>query len=109
MLFTILLAYTAKSFGSSCTLAESGNLDIHNFEPPKIYKPRPKKKFKVAFFGDQGLGANPMSVLKMIKDWGAELVVISGDYDYQGLKLLIKMPQNLLCTNLQILWGKSFH
>ena len=39
--------------------------------------------FKVAFIGDQGLGSNPTAVLQLIKNEGAQMVLISGDYDYQ--------------------------
>ncbi|KAJ3384858.1 hypothetical protein HDU84_002610 [Entophlyctis sp. JEL0112] len=37
---------------------------------------------KVAFVGDFGLGKKPEKVLKMIDDWGAELTVMLGDFDY---------------------------
>ena len=37
---------------------------------------------KVAFIGDQGLGANPEAVLQLIQDEGAELVIHQGDFDY---------------------------
>jgi len=37
---------------------------------------------KVAFIGDQGLGPAPISVLNLIKNEGAEMVIHSGDFDY---------------------------
>ncbi|KAI8615180.1 hypothetical protein BC830DRAFT_1123951 [Chytriomyces sp. MP71] len=37
---------------------------------------------KVAIVGDFGLGKHPKKVLKMIDDWGAELTVMTGDFDY---------------------------
>ncbi len=37
---------------------------------------------KVAFIGDQGLNENSVAVLNLIKNEGAELVVHSGDFDY---------------------------
>ncbi len=38
--------------------------------------------FKVAFFGDEGLGANSAAVLNLVKNEGAHALVISGDLDY---------------------------
>jgi hypothetical protein len=38
--------------------------------------------FRVAFLGDQGYGPDPVRVLKMVKNWGAELVCLLGDFDY---------------------------
>ncbi|GEM_PF-1074588 len=38
--------------------------------------------FKVAFIGDQELGADPVAVLNLIKSEGASAVVHSGDFDY---------------------------
>ncbi|KAJ3029989.1 UNVERIFIED_CONTAM: hypothetical protein HDU68_010452 [Siphonaria sp. JEL0065] len=37
---------------------------------------------KVAIGADFGLGKHPSKVLKMIDDWGAELTLMTGDYDY---------------------------
>ncbi len=39
--------------------------------------------FKVAFIGDQGLGENATSVLQLIKNEGANMVLHQGDFDYQ--------------------------
>jgi hypothetical protein len=39
-------------------------------------------EFKVAFIGDQGLGANAVAVLNLIKAEGAQAVMHSGDIDY---------------------------
>ncbi len=39
---------------------------------------------KVAFIGDQGLGAGAKAVLQLIKNEGASLVVHSGDLDYEN-------------------------
>ena len=39
--------------------------------------------FKVAFIGDQGLNRASRSVLRMIKDEGADMVLHQGDFDYQ--------------------------
>ncbi|HEV7682660.1 MAG TPA: metallophosphoesterase [Pyrinomonadaceae bacterium] len=38
--------------------------------------------FKIAFIGDQYLGANPDAVMSLIKAEGAAAVIISGDLDY---------------------------
>ncbi|RUS14164.1 hypothetical protein BC937DRAFT_94256 [Endogone sp. FLAS-F59071] len=38
---------------------------------------------KVAFLGDQGIGANPRAVLEMIRDWGGQGIIHAGDLDYQ--------------------------
>lgn len=38
--------------------------------------------FKIAFIGDQELGADPVAVLNLIKSEGASAVLHSGDFDY---------------------------
>ena len=40
------------------------------------------ENFKIAFIGDQGLGASAKAVLWMIKSEGAHAVVHAGDFDY---------------------------
>ena len=40
--------------------------------------------FKVAFIGDQGIGKNSTSVLKLIKSENADMVIHSGDFDYRN-------------------------
>jgi len=42
----------------------------------------PPPNFKVAFIGDQGFGANSVSVLQLIKDEGAQMVLHQGDFEY---------------------------
>ena len=42
----------------------------------------PPPNFKVAFIGDQGLGPNSVSVLQLIKNEGAQMVLHQGDFDY---------------------------
>ena len=37
---------------------------------------------KVAFVGDQGLGADPEAVLNLVKTEGAEALFVQGDFDY---------------------------
>ena len=39
--------------------------------------------FKVAFIGDQGLGEPAVSVLELIRDEGAGMVLHQGDFDYE--------------------------
>jgi len=46
--------------------------DIHKFIP----------NFKIACIGDQALGQNAVSVLQLIKDEGAHMVLHQGDFDY---------------------------
>ena len=43
---------------------------------------QPIAEFRVAFIGDQGYGPNSFSVLNLIKDEGAEIVLHQGDLDY---------------------------
>ncbi|MFQ5636670.1 MAG: Ig-like domain-containing protein, partial [bacterium] len=38
--------------------------------------------FKIAFIGDQGLGADPVAVLNLIKNEGSHVIVHPGDLDY---------------------------
>ena len=42
----------------------------------------PPANFRMAFIGDQGLGANAVAVLNLIKQEGAQAVMHSGDLDY---------------------------
>jgi hypothetical protein len=42
----------------------------------------PPPGFKVAFFGDQGLGPGPAAVLGLVRSEGADLLVQLGDFDY---------------------------
>lgn len=41
-----------------------------------------KPGFKVALLGDQGLGRAPVAALELVKQEGADLLVILGDFDY---------------------------
>ncbi|KAJ3077497.1 hypothetical protein HK102_005185 [Quaeritorhiza haematococci] len=52
------------------------------FEFPESSRIMPAN-LKVAFMGDQGLGADSRRVLRMIREWGAEGLVLLGDFDYQ--------------------------
>jgi hypothetical protein len=42
----------------------------------------PPPEFTIAFFGDQGLGPNPVRVLQLVADEGADAVMHLGDFDY---------------------------
>jgi len=42
----------------------------------------PAPNFKVAFIADQGLGPNSVSVLQLIKNEGAQMILHQGDFDY---------------------------
>ena len=42
----------------------------------------PPGNFKIAFFGDQGLGPDSVAVLDLVLQEGAEAVVHTGDFDY---------------------------
>jgi hypothetical protein len=44
----------------------------------------PPPNFKVAFIGDQGSGPNSVSVLQLIKNEGAQMVLHQGDFDYRN-------------------------
>ncbi len=44
----------------------------------------PPPGFTVAFFGDQGLGADAVAVLELVATEGADAVVHSGDFDYSN-------------------------
>jgi hypothetical protein len=43
----------------------------------------PPENFRIAFIGDQGLGADAEAVLQLILAEGADAVVHSGDFDYE--------------------------
>jgi Big-like domain-containing protein/cohesin domain-containing protein/calcineurin-like phosphoesterase family protein len=54
-------------------LVKVSNAEIGESTPPN---------FKIAFFGDQGLGSSSVATLNLVKDEGAQALVISGDLDY---------------------------
>lgn len=56
----------------------------------------PPPHLKVAFLGDQGLGANAVAVLEMVQKWGAQGLVHLGDFDYQDSPMRwIEMYNNI--------------
>jgi hypothetical protein len=52
--------------------------------PPTHAQLNPPENFTVAFFGDQGLGADSVAVLDLVAQEGAEAVVHVGDFDYSN-------------------------
>ena len=49
-----------------------------------VYDPTATQPLKVAFIGDQGSGSDPVDVLNLIAAEGADMVLISGDFDYNN-------------------------
>lgn len=78
MLFSIFLAVSYYAFGSNCSKTAHFEKSAKVSEEPFF----PTNDIKIAFVGDQGLGNRSVDVLNMIKNWGADLVVIPGDFDY---------------------------
>jgi len=68
-LFSLLI--TALLF--SCGSGDEGSISFHTTPP----------NFKVAFIGDQALGVDSVAVLQLIKDEGSDMVIHSGDFDYE--------------------------
>ena len=86
----ILLITQVYSFGSYCSslptnsLLLSENQTISHLKSSFfIRKKKHRKRAKIAIIGDQGLGKSSRNVLRMVKDWNAELLLIPGDFDYQ--------------------------
>ena len=51
-------------------------------QPAAPAAPAPPPNFKVAFLGDQGLGSSSQAVLSLVKNEGAGMLLILGDFDY---------------------------
>ncbi|KAJ3363390.1 hypothetical protein HDU91_003013 [Kappamyces sp. JEL0680] len=75
------------SFGSNCPLALNESLAQSTSTAPRQDAIFGKKSVKIAVLGDQGLGSNAQSVLRMVKKWDAELLLHVGDFDYQDSPL----------------------
>jgi 3',5'-cyclic AMP phosphodiesterase CpdA len=60
-------------------LADTTQLSLEVLPPPGVVVPN----LKVAFIGDQGSGQDAVSVLQLIRDEGADMVIHSGDFDYE--------------------------
>jgi len=88
MLFLLLLS---NAYITSCQLV-AREPSQHNGTKARIQKkvsarlPAAKTpdNFMIAFIGDQGPKANALAVLELIKNEGANAVVHSGDFDYEG-------------------------
>jgi len=72
----ILAVISVQAFGPLCNnFTLGGGLRLGNGGP--------KAPVKVAFLGDQGIStSSSYEVLNMVKGWGADPVVIIGDFDY---------------------------
>ncbi len=68
-----IVTITATSEG------QDGTASIDVFVPPPGITP---PNFKVAFIGDQGSGQDALDVLQRIADEGTDMVIHSGDLDY---------------------------
>jgi len=72
------LFLTVDGFGSKCKTEDqfvlNGSL-INNHEATTT-------NLKVAFFGDQGVRSSSREALHLVKDWGAEIIIHIGDFDY---------------------------
>jgi len=72
----------------ACLTASVHSLLICSGDAPKCIYGTPDAtestpvNFKVAFFGDQGLGDESKAVLQLVKSEGADAVIHSGDFDY---------------------------
>eukprot|EP00736_Rhodelphis_marinus_P013118 Rmarinus@m.29862 len=65
----------AAAFGANCNREAEIKPTAFQEVPPNT---------KGAFFGDGGNSEKTESVLSMVKDWGAEFIVHSGDFDYDS-------------------------
>ena len=68
-----LLSLLVTTFLFSCGSGDEGSISSDTTPP----------NFKVAFIGDQALGVDSIAVLQLIKDEGANMVIHSGDFDYE--------------------------
>ena len=70
------------AFGSICPLLTEDS-QLHALGTIHTSSHPPVSDLKIAFVGDQGLGKRSRQVMQMVKDWGAQMMVIPGDFDYQ--------------------------
>lgn len=119
----ILAVQTVFSFGSFCPLAGDDNglsleveaaqatfalaqspsftFDRDERRGNEHRKKKRQKVAKIAIVGDQGLGSDSRKVLEMVSDFGADLLLIPGDFDYQD------SPSSFIHQITDVL-GKSF-
>jgi predicted phosphodiesterase len=84
-IIVLISAYPTMLTRSSPAPQGSPDEQVHKQAPGGIGSPEqlvPTENLRVAFVGDQGLGANPAAVLQLIEDEGADLVIHLGDFDY---------------------------
>lgn len=77
---SLLLINWVLAFGSNCPLLEKHSFDITQEEFSTL---KQEKETKIAILGDQGLGSKPEQVLQMVKEWGPDLLLHLGDFDYE--------------------------
>jgi predicted phosphodiesterase len=89
MFFLSLTSLALMSILPFTLFAGQSQLSSHNHSGVAVLyaMPYPSKEetptdFKMAFIGDQGLGAKPEKVLALIKKEGAQAVLHLGDFDY---------------------------
>lgn len=80
MIIGVVLIQTILAFGSNCPLVS--DIKSNQFDTQRTWKGIFGKSVKIAILGDQGLGENSQKVMGMVKQWGADLMVHVGDYDY---------------------------
>ncbi|ORY51108.1 Metallo-dependent phosphatase [Rhizoclosmatium globosum] len=61
---------------------KGGKKEKEGKKPRKNRENGDNSDLRVAFVADWGLGKNPAKVMNLVDDWGAELVVSAGDFDY---------------------------
>lgn len=113
-------------FGSNCPLVDrSSHVTHHQYSKPrqtlitnhhqkshgsKHGSGKETSEFKIAFVGDQGLGKRSKQVMKMMKNWGAQMLVLSGDFDYlDAPKLFIDQFHNVLGKRFMMLAAVGNH
>jgi len=79
LLLVVCLAFVPAihGFGANCPTRRTTLLP--KAVPPVTTMPA---NYKVAFLGDAGSGTQQEEVLEMVKSWGAQVVVHSGDFEY---------------------------
>ncbi|OMJ19707.1 hypothetical protein AYI69_g6519 [Smittium culicis] len=61
------------------------------------------ENLKVAIYGDLGVKKKSKKVLKMLRDWGVQGLILTGDYDYiDKPKKLMRMFDSILDENVPI-------
>jgi 3',5'-cyclic AMP phosphodiesterase CpdA len=74
-MLTLVLHALASGFGIHCPKENLSNGELSK-------KPRFGDSVKVAIYADVGHNENSEKVMKMTKNWGAQISIIAGDFDY---------------------------